>query len=121
MRGLDLSFEQIKFADGLRNTIGNNFDDNRDMYEKCPVCSGTGLNVIFSKKLDSDKYEFWDGTYCPACRGVGYTSKFLFFKCDKCNGEGWSSRGECKKCKGNGFLDWISNVIGVLKKNSMEY
>jgi len=38
------------------------------------------------------------------------------FLCKKCRGTGLQRDGQCEKCKGFGYLDWVDNITGKSKK-----
>jgi DnaJ-class molecular chaperone len=78
--------------------------------EICEPCHGTGLRA---NKLKQGGYS-WDGvSNCDECFGVGYLNirrgmsfdddeKYI---CPNCQSVG------CSECEGNGFVDWIRNIM----------
>ena len=40
------------------------------------------------------------------------------FLCKKCRGTGLQRDGQCDKCKGFGYLDWVDNITGKSKKKN---
>ncbi len=57
-----------------------------------------------------------------------------FFICEKCEGHGYSAETlittlknklkvavQCDRCRGQGSLDWIENVVGKPEKSSIHF
>lgn len=65
----------------------------------------TGLRELFL----SDAY-----VTCNECGGTGYDRSITELP----NGR-VSLIGDCKKCKGKGFLDWIENIVGAKQEKKI--
>ena len=80
---------------------------------KCEECAGTGLYKY--KYMDKNDASWETNNFCEECNGVGFIGLCgednideMNFVCNNCNGNG------CEKCKHNGVIDWISNIMGVM-------
>lgn len=87
-------------------------------FNKCRKCDGTGLLGI-KMTIEEIRSHSWNGEFCEDCDGKGYLIKPellkdspFFTRCDSCKGEGFTSKGLCKRCGGVGFIDWVSNITG---------
>ena len=77
-------------------------------YKACKKCKGIGsfLNILGSKRT------------CKHCNGNGghiiTTNNKIIEVCDACNGIGFTSNFfPCDKCKGEGIIDWIDQILVV--------
>ena len=115
---------EIHKSNEVRNFIKETLSHEELIELKCTKCFGTGLSGVFKHGEISDSS--WSGEYCDACNGVGYLISINFinngviFFCQECNGTGFSpisynNNFKCKKCNGNGKLNWLENVFGVSK------
>jgi len=60
---------------------------------------------------------------CPECNGIGiYSTSVNYhtveYRNEKINIPTHIDRNECSKCKGEGKLDWVENLVGKNNRNS---
>jgi DnaJ-class molecular chaperone len=105
-----LNEEQMKIRDKVHLILTNfelYFPSELEKTEirRCVTCEGSGLPC----KKGSELTLWQPGTCCKDCGGFGYRFREMGMQyvCQKCKGSG------CGRCKGSGFVDWISNAMGV--------
>jgi len=102
----------------LRNFIIPLFKQGLAPDSLCEKCRGTGLDAYNNSFMSFS----WSGEYCDYCKGVGFKIKTILsndiFICDSCHGTGLfydetnTFMGLCEKCSGEGFFNWIENIMG---------
>jgi hypothetical protein len=105
-----IDFQRMMFKNKLHAIISNFCFYFPEEFEKtnikmCTECGGSGLPCKPKQEIT-----YWQpGTICEKCGGFGYKFNEVNgqYICKKCNGTG------CNKCNHTGFVDWVTNAMGV--------